>query len=78
MNAENYLGSMENQLSSSKIISPGLSTLEILHKIQDKLEAHQTCPEEIEERIILMSMFIGIDWTKKENSKECFSNTEKV
>ena len=47
-------------------VFPGLTTLHTLQKIQDKLEAHQTSPEELEERIIFMSMFNDIDWTKRE------------
>ena len=43
---------------------PGVTTLQILQKIQDKLEVCQTSPEASEDRIIFMSMF-NVDWTKK-------------
>ena len=59
-------------------IFPGFTTLQILQKIQDKLDARQTSPEEFEDRIVFMSMFNAVDWTKEENSKDCFSNSEKV
>ena len=55
----------------------GLTTLQILWKIHVKLEACQTDPEEFEDRIIFMSMFQRY-WLNKENSTECFSNSEKV
>ena len=58
-------------------IFQGLTTLQILQKIQDKLEACQTSPEKFEDRIIFMPMFNDIDWTKT-HSKECLSNSEEV
>ena len=38
----------------------------------------QPSPEEFEDRIIVMSMFNDIDWTKKGNHNEYFSSCEKV
>ena len=35
-------------------------------------------PEQFEGRISFMSMFNDINWTKKGNSSECFSHSEKV
>ena len=43
-----------------------------LKKIQEKLEAQKTNPEQFGGRIVFMSMFNDIDWTKKQNSTECF------
>ncbi len=43
---------------------PRLTTLQILQKIQDKLDTCSTSPEEFEDRIICMSMCNDIDWTK--------------
>ena len=37
-------------------IFPGFTPLQILHKIQEKLDACQTSPENFEDRIIFMSM----------------------
>ena len=68
--------STEDQLSSSGIFS--LDTLQILKMVQVLMTVRQTRPEELEDRIIFMSMFNDIDWTKKGNYNECFSNNEKV
>ena len=35
-------------------------------------------PEDFEDRIIFMSMFNDIEWTKRGNSEQCISNSEKV
>ena len=59
-------------------IFPGLTTLQILKEVQDRMAVRQTSPEEFEDRIVFMSMFNDIDWTKKGNYNECFSNSEKV
>ena len=57
-------------------IFPGLTTLQILQKVQDIMEACQTSPEEFEDR--MMFMFNDIVRTKTGNSTECFANSEKV
>ena len=44
----------------------------------DKRAVCQTSPEIFKHRIIFMSMFNDIDWTKNGNYNECFSNSEKV
>ena len=49
---------------------PGLTKLQILHKIQHKLESCQ-------DRIIFMSMLNDSEWLKKENSPESFANSEE-
>ena len=57
---------------------PGRTTLEILPKIQRNLEDRQIDPEEFEVTIIFTSKFNDIDWTRKGNSSDCFSNSEEV
>ena len=47
-------------------------------EMQDKMAVCQTSPEEFEDRIIFMSTFNDIGWTKKGKSQECFSNSAKV
>ena len=46
-------------------IVPGRTTKQILKEIQDRVAVRQTCPEELEDRIIFMSMFNDIDWIKE-------------
>ena len=53
-NTKIYLGSTENQMSSSGIFSPDLQTLQILQKIRTNWKL--VSPEEFEDRIIFMSM----------------------
>ena len=48
-------------------IFPEHTTLQILQDVQDKMEACQTSREEFEDRIIFMSVFNDIYWTKKGN-----------
>ena len=67
---------MENRLSSSEIA--GLATLEILQKTQKDMQERNTEPEDFEDRIIFVSMFNDIEWTKRGNSEQCVSNSEKV
>ena len=43
---------------------PKITTLQILEQIQEKLDICQTSPETFEDRIIFMSMFNEIDWTR--------------
>ena len=59
-------------------IFPGVTTLQILKEIKNKMEACQAGPEHFEDRIIFMPMFNDIDWTKVGKSAECFSTSEKV
>ena len=49
--------------------------MEILQKIQKDLHRN-TEPENFEGRIILMSMFNDIEWTKRGNSENCILNSE--
>ena len=76
IHTENYLVLMENRLSSSGI--PGLTSLEILQKTQKDMQDRNIEPEYFEDRIIFMSMFNDIEWTRRGNSEQCVSNSEKV
>ena len=44
---------------------PGFTTLQNLQQIQNDMQSENTTPEQLFDRIILMSMFNDIDWTKK-------------
>ena len=57
---------------------PGLTTLEIVQKIQEDLQDRNVEPEDFEDRIIVMSMFNDIEWTKRGISETCISNSEQV
>ena len=57
---------------------PWHTTLQILQEIQVRMAVRQTRPEEFEDRIILLSVFNDIDWTRKGSCNECFLNSEKV
>ena len=58
-------------------IFSGLSSLQILQEIQQDLDRKIIQPEEFTDRIIFMSMFNDIDWTK-EMMRFSVSNAEKV
>ena len=45
---------------------PGFTSLQILQKIQEHLNVCQTRPEKFEDRIIFLSIFNDIDWTRKQ------------
>ena len=57
---------------------PGLTSLEIVRKIQDDLQSSNSKPENFGDRIIFVSMFSDIDWNKKNNEGECISNSEEI
>ena len=59
-------------------ILPEFSSLQILQKIQNDLRERNIEPEKFTDRIIFMSMFNDIDWTRKGNEEICMSNSEKV
>ena len=59
-------------------ILPGFSSLHILQKIHDDVRERNIEPEKFTDRIIFMSMFSDVDWTKKGNRGLCISNLEKV
>ena len=52
--------------------------MQILKEIQVVITVLQTCPEEFEDRIIFMSQLNDIDWTKRGDYNDCFSNSEQV
>ena len=56
----------------------GLTSLEILRKIQKDLQEQNIEPENFSERIIFMSMFNDIYGTRRGNLEHCFSNSEQV
>ena len=57
---------------------PGLTSLQILQKIQSDLRGRNVEPENFGDRIIFMSMFTDIDWTRKGYGEKCISNSEEV
>ena len=59
-------------------ILPRLMLLEILQRIQKDLQVQNIEPEIFGDRVIFMSMFNDIEWTKKGNSEQCISNSEHV
>ena len=46
--------------------------------IQKNLQDQNIEPGQFEDRIIFLSLFNNIEWTKKGNSEKCISNSEKV
>ena len=59
-------------------IFPGFSSLEILQKIQKDVDRKHIKPEEFTDRIIFMSKFNDIDWSKRGNDEICISDAENV
>ena len=59
-------------------IFPGLTSWEILPKVQENVQDQNIELEKIEGRIIFMSMFNDIDWTKRGNSEKRILNSEQV
>ena len=57
---------------------PGLTSLEIFRRTQKNLQDQRIDSEHFEGRIIFMSMFNDVGWTKKENSETGISNSEQV
>ena len=54
---------------------PGHTKVDILGEIRMGMTIRTTRPDEFEDRIIFMSTFNDIGWTKKQNYKECFFRT---
>ena len=69
MNTETYLESMENQLRSSGLFPR-------THNIAES--QRDSGPNGNSPNGMCLSMFNGIDLTKKGNYHECLSNSEKV
>ena len=59
-------------------ILTGFSSLQLLQKIQNDLRERNIEPEKFTDRIIFMSMFNDIDWTRKGHDGICISNSERV
>ena len=59
-------------------ISPRFSSFAILQEIQKDLARKNIQPEAFKDRIIFISMFNNIDWSKRKNDDNCISNAEKV
>ena len=59
-------------------IVQGFSSSQILQEIQQDPKRKSIELEEFTDRIIFMSMFNDIDWTKRGNDENCISNAEKV
>ena len=55
-------------------IFPRFTSLQILQEIQDDLQKLNVEREKITDRVIFMSMFNNIDWTRKGNADICISN----
>ena len=59
-------------------IFPGLTTLQLCHKVQELLSRFSVTPEIFTRRIIFMSVFNDISWGSKDNKTECESNAQLV
>ena len=64
--------------SSSGKISPGITTLRLLEKIQSLMRDLQCEPEHFNDRIIFMSMYNDIAWQEKGNTERCEYNSQTV
>ena len=72
------LGSDGEAIEFDWHIFPRFSSLQILEEIQDHLRTQNIGLERFTDRIIFMSMFNDIDWTRKGNDGISISNSEKV
>ena len=59
-------------------ISPGFTTLQLCHKVQEFMSKMSIRPEDFTGRIIFMSMFNDISWGSKDNEQECESSAQLV
>ena len=59
-------------------ILQGFTSIEILRKIQIELKIRQINPDHFEGRIMFMTMFNDIDWTKSGNSDVYISHAREV
>ena len=57
---------------------PGFTTLCILDKIQKMMTKSKGEPEQFKGRIIFMSMYNGIDWTRRGKKENCIANALRV
>ena len=63
---------------SSSGIFPRTYVMETLQKIQEDLQDRNIEPEDLEDRIIFMSTFNDIGWTRRGISEQSISNSDKV
>ena len=75
---EIFLDLMENRLSFEWNIFLGLMSLEKLRKNQKDLQEQNIEPENLEDRVIFMSMFNDVVWTRRGNAEQCISNSEQI
>ena len=59
-------------------ISPGFTSLQLSHKVQELLSKLSEPPEQFKGRIIFMSMFNDISWGSEYNEQECEANANLV
>ena len=69
---------MENPIEFEWNILPGVTSLQILQKIQGDLQGRNIEPENFGDRIIFMSKFNDVDWTRKGYEEKCISNSEEI
>ena len=76
--SKNWIEMTVNRWNSSGKISPGFTTLWILTEIQ-KMMAELKCePEQLQGRIIIISMYNDIIWATPGNEENCLANSVKV
>ena len=75
---ENFLGIDGEAIEFEWNIFPGFTKLQIIQQIQNDLQSENTTPEQFSDRIIFISMFNDIEWTKKYIKETCASNSERV
>ena len=59
-------------------IFPGHTTLTQLQKVQNMMEKDNSQPESFKDRIIFMSMYNDICWSRKDKKESCKSNSPSV
>ena len=74
----NWTESTENQSSFEWNIFPGHTILGLFREIRMKIGENRIRPEEFRDRIIFMSMYTDVDWTKDGNLNMCISNSIEV
>ena len=75
---EEFLGIDGEAIEFEWNVLPGVTTLQILQRIQNDLQSKNIEPEQLPDRIIFMSIFKDIDWTKRNVEETCASNSKKV
>ena len=75
---ENDLGLMENRLRSSGVFSQDLPHCGSSRRSEKTCKIKTLNLNNFEGRLIFMTKFNDIDWTKRGNSENCMSNSEQV